>query len=896
LRGAQRLQRLLPQDQSAACPGGSRAPIIISPCPGLCICEKAFGPDHPGVTGALEDLANLLRSQGDHWGARLLLERCLEIHESAIPFDEGNLAYALRILGGLLMDAGAPGEARPLFERALSILERIYGPDGIALSWPLERLATLLSESGEHDKALDFMERALANWEREGNLPSMLPDFLYGIAKIKAAMGDMADARALRDRALKTCERFHEARSPALARHLIRFADLSGEMGDDERVGSLYRRALAIQEEALGPDHPETARTARKLGEQLLRTGEVSDALKLGFRAEEAGRKQLSLLVSRLPERQALRFALARASGLDLILSIVVQDRAGASGAGGRAWDAVIRSRALVLDEMAARHRVTAEARRIARYADNLAKSSQRLANLMMRGPGQLPPEQYRNLLNEAQQEKEEAEKALADRSLSFRQSQSRAQLGLSEVAASLPKECALVSYVRYIRQPVAGEGSLPAEPKASYMAFVKSAAERQPAVVPLGDAGEIEALVSDWRKQAGEGWLSETGPPEDVETRYRAAGKALRQRVWDPVASHLEAAGPVFVVPDGVLHLVSLSVLPAGEGEYLVEKGPLVHYLSAERDLVPSGPGDIEGEGILVLGDPAFDKSPRSVAPDAPEKEGKGSTLTQLVALLPFRGKRAGCDDFAGLRFSKLPASAMEAEEITALWQRHGSGSGKETTVVSLQGGEADEATFKQDAPGKRVLHLATHGFFLGGECKSALEGGRGILDSRPGPAGGTPTHEFRLPALTGENPLLLSGLALAGANHRHQAGLDEEDGVLTAEEIASLDLSGVEWAVLSACDTGVGEVRAGEGVFGLRRAFEVAGVRSLIMSLWSVEDESAREWMKALYEAHLIQGKGTAESVRDASLAVLSDRRAKGLSTHPFYWGAFVAAGDWR
>jgi CHAT domain-containing protein len=135
-----------------------------------------------------------------------------------------------------------------------------------------------------------------------------------------------------------------------------------------------------------------------------------------------------------------------------------------------------------------------------------------------------------------------------------------------------------------------------------------------------------------------------------------------------------------------------------------------------------------------------------------------------------------------------------------------------------------------------------------------------------------------------------------LAGANQRAHAGPDEEDGVLTAEEIATLDLSGVEWAVLSACDTGVGEVRAGEGVLGLRRAFQLAGARTLIMSLWSVEDESAREWMRALYEGRLTDGLSTADAVRHASLAVLNARRQRGETTHPFYWAAFVAAGDWN
>jgi CHAT domain-containing protein len=148
----------------------------------------------------------------------------------------------------------------------------------------------------------------------------------------------------------------------------------------------------------------------------------------------------------------------------------------------------------------------------------------------------------------------------------------------------------------------------------------------------------------------------------------------------------------------------------------------------------------------------------------------------------------------------------------------------------------------------------------------------------------------------VTGENPLLLAGLALAGANRRQTAGADEEDGILTAEEIASLDLAGVGWAVLSGCDTGVGEIQVGEGIFGLRRVFQVAGVGTVIMSLWPVEDETARRWMRSLYEARLLRGESTAECVREASLKLLRERRASKSSTHPFYWAGFIAAGDWR
>jgi len=232
-------------------------------------------------------------------------------------------------------------------------------------------------------------------------------------------------------------------------------------------------------------------------------------------------------------------------------------------------------------------------------------------------------------------------------------------------------------------------------------------------------------------------------------------------------------------------------------------------------------------------------------------------------------------------MRFEPLAGTGREVRQVAALW--------KDSPADILEGRGASERAFKREAPGRRVIHLATHGFFLDETCSPATAGTRSVgglafARKKPSPAG------------SNDNPLLLSGLALAGANRRVSAGPDDEDGILTAEEVTALNLSGVEWAVLSACDTGLGEVKAGEGVFGLRRAFQMAGVRTVIMSLWPVDDDAARLWMRALYQGRLQKHLNTANAMREASSSVLRDRRARGQSTHPFYWAAFVAAGDWR
>jgi CHAT domain-containing protein len=216
------------------------------------------------------------------------------------------------------------------------------------------------------------------------------------------------------------------------------------------------------------------------------------------------------------------------------------------------------------------------------------------------------------------------------------------------------------------------------------------------------------------------------------------------------------------------------------------------------------------------------------------------------------------------------------------------------------LTGAAAGEAAVKAASAGRRVVHFATHGFFLDSRCEPAPAGVRavgGLVTASPAARPATPPPgAAAVAAARVDNPLLLSGLALAGANRRAAARADRDDGILTAEEIAGLDLHGTEWAVLSACDTGLGEIRAGEGVFGLRRAFQIAGARTVIMSLWPVDDRATRSWMHTLYAARFQRQLDTAAAVREAGLAMLRERRTARLSTHPFYWAAFVAAGDWH
>jgi CHAT domain-containing protein len=532
--------------------------------------------------------------------------------------------------------------------------------------------------------------------------------------------------------------------------------------------------------------------------------------------------------------------------------------------------DAMIQSRGVVLDELAARAQSSVGADpELASLNAAVAATRERFANLMLRsiqGQESVP----RTLLDETRQQKEDAERALAEKSFKSRADVARAHVGLDEVRRALPRGSALVSFVRYDRTSfTTNQDRTIAHVVPSYVAFVIPSTGGAISVIPLGSAALLESSVNAWRREVDGRSLAETAAGE-AERAYRIAGARLRQRTWDPLADRLRGASYVFIVPDGALNLVSFPALPTEGNKYLVESGPVIHLLSTERDLVPAEATPI-GHGLLAVGGPAYDLRLRS----------------------PVRAAVRGsdCGSSGPLRFDDLPGSRAEVQDIARIWSPAPVGGAANAAAIDgvtmLSGRAASKGAVTRASSGRRVVHLATHGFFLGSPCAPGPGNTRGV--------GGIATASSGAFAAA-DNPLLFAGLAFAGANRQAAARAGQDDGILTAEEVAALNLQGTEWAVLSACDTGLGEIRTGEGVFGLRRAFQIAGVRTIIMSLWSVEDQSTRSWMRALYEGRFQQHLSTADAVHRADVRLLQSRRARGQTTHPFYWAAFVAAGDWR
>jgi CHAT domain-containing protein/tetratricopeptide (TPR) repeat protein len=825
----------------------------------LRVGEQALAPCDPAVTRLMNSLANSFQYDGEYFEARRLYARALTTIERCLG--KSHTEYATYVFNDAHMarEIGDLAEADALLERAIATWTAVLGPDHAFVALGLDGLAEVAALRGQLDRARTLYERAVAIHRRQSGPEH--PEVAWMLTNLARTQGEQGDTAGALRHIEEAASIFRKSGSPADADHVARMLELRGTL--QMRAGNLpearksVAEALATRERIFGRAHPLTAATHATLATLDLARGQRDTALAAALEAEETGRNHLRFTVRYLPERLAMAYAAKRPHGLDLALSVI----AGASPSdASRVFDSLIQSRGVVLDELAAR--------RLASYSGGVQGSGvtaaandarQRFANLVVRSLLEPVP---RALLDAARTRKEDAERTLAERTVEGRVEFARAALGAAHVIRALPSDSVLVSFVRYDRTTVSKTSSAASTTVVpSYGVFVAKPGATRVVFTPLGTAASIETLVSAWRKAAtGEGTSASA---DRAATAYATAADRLRSAVWDPIEPDVATARQILIVPDGMLNLVNLASLTDRQGGFLIERAAVFHYLSTERDVVLGTVESTSRGSLLAVGNPAFDQG--------------GPPLRSQPATT-----RSNCEPAGPARFANLPGAEGEVMEISQIWPASGS-----SVVTVLSGSKASETAVKNALAGRRVLHFATHGFFLGDECP---------------PPGSRAGGEIRTSAAARfedegrDNPLLRSGLAFSGANRRSSARLDEDDGILTAEEVAGLNLNGVEWAVLSACDTGLGEIRAGEGVFGLRRAFQVAGARTVIMSLWPVDDQATRAWMRALYDARFRRGLSTADSVRMASVTVLQDRRAKKQSTLPVYWAAFVAAGDWK
>jgi CHAT domain-containing protein/Tfp pilus assembly protein PilF len=918
--------------------------------------ERLFGPKHDNTATILLDLGGVSKQQGRYAKAEKLYLRCLTIRETNHGKKHLGVAVVFNNLGDLYQYQGRYEEAESHYRRSLVILERDQGKDHPNVATVLTNLGTLYITQRKFDLAEPFLERGLKIREakREKDSPEvgqsvvllaglaclqgqypraerlyqrglhiletrLGPDHwqvgvaLSGLGSCYHAWYRYARADACFRRSIKILETGLGKNHPHVAAALNALALLCDERGRYAEAEPLFRRSLAIMKANLPEDHPHMVEGMNNLALLYLHTSQLDEAERLlrrclrltegrfgkedpelakmltnlvglhgakkhwvdAARASDAAyrilRRHAARILPALPEEDQLAFLQTQHEPpLQVYLSLGLTRRTDAATAALSAgW--LVNGKAIAQQTLAERILLARDRAdpALAKTAEELAVVRARLAGLTFADstPGQ-GASRLEKLARLGRQEQELAKKL--GRAVG-RPAREDPWVDLAEVRRALPTDTVLIDLVHlYVFDFRVRSNQEPWGP-AHYAAWVVPAQGEEPVrVIDLGPADKIEAAVSAVRKAL-------SGAPADLgKTNERQAERqvarplnALSDLVLRPLWKHVGKKPRWVLSPDASLWLVPWAALLLPDGSYAVEKHQLSYVVNGRDVLAPVGQVKPRWDmPPLVLADPDFDLKPDKAARN--EKPGQRSG-DQLPV------------------FSRLPGTAAEARAVVPLLKRYAA---RDPLVHT--GKDARESTFKK-ARKPRLVVLSTHGFFLEDQTSArpprlAAPGRRGLTLVAAGlPRAREP--KARVP----ENPLLRCGLALAGANQRDKAPEGADDGILTGLEIVGTDLRGTELVVLSACDTGLGQVRNGEGVAGLRQAFQLAGAKAVVAALWQIPDKETTALMTAFFE-HLAAKKGKAEALRLAQLQIIKERRAKGQAAHPFYWAAFTLTGQWQ
>jgi CHAT domain-containing protein/tetratricopeptide (TPR) repeat protein len=831
----------------------------------LAIREKALGPGHPDVASSVGNLAGLYLQMGAYRDAEPLFIRSLEIREKALGPTHPDVAAGVGNLARLYQEQGTYGRAEPLFLRALDIYEKALGPMHPDVARGLNYIAKLYEDQGASSQAKPLFLRALDI--REKALGPMHPDValsLHNLGDFYRAGGAYDDATPLYVRALDIREKALGPTHPDVAASLNSLAALHDARADYRKARPLLVRALDIREKALGPMHPSVAVSLGNLGLHYQAQRAYGEAEPLLVRALEIDENALGPMHPKLATSLNNLAGLYRAQGAydraEPLYVRAAEIREGQlHGELGRL--SAPRKRALMGllqgeteslvslhtdaapgSERALRLALTTILRRKGRVLDSLIDNETALrAHLTPRLRDQL------DQLTRARAELTVRLYGPAGSSSAIdRAAIAGVRTRIDEVESALS---AASADFRALSEPVTiGRIQARLPPDAALVELVRYhrfdprkaqpwqeeryaayllTARGPPLWVALGPAAPIDAEVDAMLAA-----MAGNAPMEHANAVLRR----LHALAFAPIRARSRDVSHLILAPDGKLNLVPFEALVDQQGHSVVEDY-LVSYVTSGRDLLsltaPRGP---RSAAVIVAGPDYGQPPPRGTA-----------AITSFTPLAGALGEAADLQRY----FSTAPVT------------------GKQATKSSLSA-----------LTGPAMLHIATHGFYAQNRPRPPSSGGLsremfadGTVPLRPPPRTDDPA-----------DGLDRAGLAMAGANHGPA-------GIVTAREIAGFDWWGTQLVVLSGCETGVGAIPSGEGVYGLRRALVLAGAASQVVSLWSVDDSSTRELMRDYY-AELARGTGRAEALRQAKRQMMRQPR----HAHPYFWAAFIPIGDWR
>ena len=832
--------------------------------------KEALGDKHPETISIMNNLSLLYENQGLFDRSEPLYKTALRFSQEVLGEEHPTTLALMNNLASLYESQGVFDKSETMYNQAIILNEKVYGAEHPNTIAGVNNLGYLFLMQSKFEGAEPLFSRVFDTWKiqlgekHQKTLKSMnnLGRVYHGLGKNDQAELLISQALALRKEALGESH-------PDVVRSMI---DLGNVYLSQKKYGDaepLLLGTIALSEKVLGDKHQYTFEALNSLADLYEKTGQRDKSLSV----RTTGFDRRSVFFDRVlwaaGENTRQSYIELHKPEQDRFLSLLLKlNRPEASKL---ALYASLQRKGLLLKISSEIQKILdmTDSPELAGMAKSLNDKRKELASMTLSGPTTETPEEFNKKTAKLESEVDELQAELGRASMIFHIASQ--PISVDRVFENLTPDDVLVDFLTYNDQ-----GAL------KIFAVVAQAAEENCFawwkcrdsninLVPIGDVEDIRKRVSIFRETIQD--------EESEEDDILDTGSDVYNMVWAPLTSLLGDKKSIYIVPDSVLHLLPFDAMVDGNGNYLIQSKD-IKILSSSRDLVVAALPDAEGQ-FMILAGPDYDLEDETVKDKKVAISGRRSAAG--------RGMRVASHGLRSLSFDPLLGAELEGETIKKVSdafealpgaEDEGKGiqkvakGGKIDSVIFLKA-EAEEQQLRTLKSAPKMLHIATHGFFLQAEerlKKRLLSLHRGGTLSPPPP---------------GDNPLLRAGLAFAGIN-TNAPFLGEidtnNDGVLTALEVLGLSLAGTQLIVLSACETGVGEIHAGEGVYGLRRAFQEAGAKSVVNSLWPVSDEATRRLMTEFYNK-MFEGVPARQALKQAQLMLLNSEWS-----NPYYWAAFV------
>ncbi|HOY19014.1 MAG TPA: tetratricopeptide repeat protein [Haliscomenobacter sp.] len=846
--------------------------------------KKALGKEHPNYAASLYNLALFFQDIGKYEKAELLLLEAKDIFGKVRGKEHPDYAASMNGLALIYMDMGKYEKAEALYLEAKTIREKVQGKDNSDYAEILNNLASLYRSMGNYEKAeqlhleaiaikgktigkehpnyalslnnLAILYRATGSYEKaeqlyleattikEKTLGKEHPGYalsLNNLAMLYWIMGNYEKAEPLYLQAIAIREKKLGKEHPEYASSLNNLALLYLDMGRYEEAEPLFLQATTIREKALGTTHPDYAESLNNLAILYMATGNYEKTESFYIEYSQANQALLEKAIRHLSERELGSYLNKFSESQDQALSFAKLSTSKTTTAA--CFDNSLFYKGFLLQTAGQLKRLSLSNPAAAENF-NLLKSYERRLAAQYAEP---ITDRNNTSIAELEAKANDLEKDLARTVAGF--GQALQQVKWQEVQTALKPGEAAIEFVSYrFYQKKQTDSTL-------YAALVLLPGEDSPKFIPLFEEKQLTAL------------LKTEGNPQPAFYNDLYAndkkGEQLYDLIWKPIAIALPQGATIYCSPSGLLHRLNLGAIPTPDGKTLAEKNRLTMLGSTRQLVIPSVPTTQQSAAAQLYGGIQYDAMTTVVS----------NTPTKPEDLAARRGPNIAQNDstLRGENWNYLRWTEVEISAAANILKSKG------IAPTLKKGTEATEESFKalgQGSPSPRVLHVATHGFFFPDP-----------KESQPGNTQAIGEKTFKV----SDNPMIRSGLMLAGSNHAWKTGKplspDLEDGILTAYEISQMNLANTELVVLSACETGLGDLVGNEGVYGLQRAFKIAGARYLIMSLWQVPDFQTQVFMSVFYK-HWLEGK---MAVPEAFRATQAELRRR-YSGEVFKWAGFV------